>query len=74
MYPAAGQETVSAETVAEKNAIEAAKKEGVARCRYCEDEIWYHPEMAQAGWAWESEEMLGWCENDKGNRHLPKLM
>lgn len=56
-----------------KDAEEVAKRIGVAECNYCKMEIWYHPEMISAGWTWESEDLVGWCNASKTSRHQPRI-
>lgn len=48
-------------------------KEGKATCSQCREEIWNNPAMANAGYTWESESMLGWCEKSRDHKHHPKI-
>lgn len=56
-----------------RDAEEAAKRKGIAECDFCGAEIWYHREMNAAGWTWESEDLVGWCNTSKTSKHQPKL-
>lgn len=59
---------------ATKDAEKEVKEVGIAECVFCKLEIRYHPGMSSAGWTWESEEMIGWCDSKApGNKHSPKL-
>ena len=55
---------------AEKKIMEVGK----AVCLYCNETIYHRPEMAAAGWTWESENLFGWCENSRGNKHQPRIV
>ena len=48
--------------------------EGRGRCANCDEEIWNNPVMSAAGWTWESEEMVGWCESSKDKKHHPQII
>lgn len=50
------------------------QESGQGICQYCGQEIWRNDNMNSAGWVWESEEMVGWCDAaGKGNKHSPRL-
>lgn len=56
-----------------REAQQKVDEEGVAICNYCGEEIRKNEAMASAGWTWESEYMLGWCDLAKDRKHSPKL-
>lgn len=70
--------TVSAETTALAHRKAAKERAiyalGKAECDSCGEEIWYHPQMNAAGWTWESEHLIGWCDSSKDKRHRPKIV
>lgn len=56
---------------------EAEKKileEGTAVCMHCGDDIYHNPEMISGGWTWESEDMVGWCNESSQHKHTPKIV
>lgn len=56
-----------------RKAEKAILEKGVAICLYCDEEIRYNSDMALAGLPWESEYLIGWCNNTKGSKHCPNL-
>lgn len=48
-------------------------RQGKAVCNYCGEEIYNNPTMISAGYTWESESMLGWCDKSRNNKHAPKI-
>lgn len=47
---------------------------GKAECSDCGEEIWHHPVMNSAGWVWESEHLVGWCDSSKDKKHHPRIV
>lgn len=56
-----------------RKAEKAILEKGVAVCLYCDEEIRYNSVMAVAGLPWESKYLVGWCDNNKGSKHTPRI-
>lgn len=58
-----------------KEAEQRVEESGVGECLHCGEEIRKNESTQAAGWTWESEYMLGWCDQNKsGNKHAPKIV
>lgn len=58
---------------AEQKILKKILESGIGVCCYCGEEIYNNPRMYNAGWTWESEFMLGWCEESPSRKHQPKI-
>jgi hypothetical protein len=72
-------ETVDAraneELAAKREAERKILDDGKGICLHCGEVIHHNPTMANGGWTWESEDMLGWCDKNTkgGHKHTPKI-
>jgi len=49
-------------------------REGRGICQFCKEEIVKNDNMPGGGWTWESEFMLGWCDDAKDRKHKPQII
>ena len=62
------------EIKAKKEAMDKIEREGRGTCKYCGEEIIKNENMSSAGWTWESELMLGFCDKSSSKaKHEPMV-
>ncbi len=61
------------EAAKKKEAVEQVNKIGRGICEYCGNEIVKNDSVPGSSWTWESESMVGFCDQAKARRHAPKV-
>lgn len=67
------QQALNPDAAKKKEAEDIILKEGKGVCTFCHEEIFKNENMPGAGWTWESETLVGWCDAAKDHKHKPIL-